>query len=153
MLSWFVDIALQPRRPLVLFPNLTPALSQSSSNSHAIISFADPYHLTPLKSYRLKNIGGWGCIPSTFGRSDLRTFRCVSGLSPFFSNSCALFCTSPKLNSFVFNRFRTLCRKPPGVGVGGLLAESKTANEPTQNAGARRVHWGSARGSNWCRFP
>jgi len=38
-------------------------------------------------------------------------------LSPFFSNSCALFCTHEKLNHFVFSQFRTLCQKPPRVGV------------------------------------
>src|SRR6266849_4149930 len=35
--------------------------------------------------------------------------------SPFFSYSCALFCTHKKLNSFPFKRFRTLCQKTPGV--------------------------------------
>src|SRR5216683_3551020 len=30
--------------------------------------------------------------------------------------SFAFFCTRAKLNSLVFNRFRTLCEKPPGVG-------------------------------------
>src|SRR6266851_8810584 len=37
-------------------------------------------------------------------------------LSPFFSHSSTLFCTQQKLNSFVFNRFRTLCEKHPGWG-------------------------------------
>ena len=37
-------------------------------------------------------------------------------LSPLLSNSCALFCTHQNLNPFVFNRFRTLCQKPPWVG-------------------------------------
>src|SRR6266478_2992961 len=36
-------------------------------------------------------------------------------LSPFLSHSCALFCTQQNLNSIVFNRFRTLCPKHPGV--------------------------------------
>ena len=36
--------------------------------------------------------------------------------SSFLSNACALFCTRQKLNPFIFNRFRTLCQKPPGVG-------------------------------------
>ncbi len=40
-----------------------------------------------------------------------------SDLSAFFSYSCELFCPSAKLNSFVFNPFRTLLRKHPGVGV------------------------------------
>ena len=56
----------------------------------------------------------WGGVPPR--RSDLHTFPRVSDLSPFFSHSCALFCTQQKLNPFIFNRFRTLCRKLPGVG-------------------------------------
>src|SRR6266852_1332616 len=36
--------------------------------------------------------------------------------SSLFSNSCGLFCTRQKLNSLVFERFRTLCAKHPGWG-------------------------------------
>jgi hypothetical protein len=32
------------------------------------------------------------------------------------AHSFALFCTRAKLNPFLFNRFRTLCQKHPGVG-------------------------------------
>jgi len=46
-------------------------------------------------------------------------------LSPFFSHSCALFCTHAKLNSFIFKRFRTLCTKHPGVGERGCRGISK----------------------------
>src|SRR5260370_15351991 len=35
-----------------------------------------------------------------------------------FSAPCALFCAHEKLNPFLFKRFRTLCKKPPGVGWG-----------------------------------
>jgi hypothetical protein len=38
-------------------------------------------------------------------------------LSPFLSDSCALFCTCQNLNSFAFKRLLTLCQKPPGWGV------------------------------------
>src|SRR6266702_8224430 len=58
----------------------------------------------------------WGvCTPL-----HVQAFQCfdVSDLSPLFSLCCALFCTLQKHNSFLFNRFRTLCQKPPGVGVG-----------------------------------
>ncbi len=34
--------------------------------------------------------------------------------TPFFSHSCALFCTHQNHNSFVFKRFRTLYQKHPG---------------------------------------
>src|SRR5712664_1583412 len=85
-----------------------------------------PYPLSPLVSctymepilqpscFQVHAWNGGGVPPR---RSDLHTFPRVSDLSPFFSNSCALFCTQQKLNPFIFNRFRTLCRKPPGVGV------------------------------------
>ena len=36
--------------------------------------------------------------------------------SSFFSDSCALFCISQKLNPFLFKQFRTLLQKHPGVG-------------------------------------
>src|SRR5712692_10799970 len=49
----------------------------------------------------------------TFLRRILFLFTFLRTLLHIF----ALFCTYPKLNSFVFNRFRTLCQKPPGVGA------------------------------------
>src|SRR6266851_6577030 len=49
----------------------------------------------------------------TLGLPHPQAFQRFLQLSPFFSNSCALFCTHQKLNSFVFKRFRTLCQKPP----------------------------------------
>jgi hypothetical protein len=57
----------------------------------------------------------WVITPnvSTFKRSTLPT---AFYLSPFLSDSCALFCTCQNLNSFAFKRLRTLCQKPPGVG-------------------------------------
>jgi hypothetical protein len=48
-----------------------------------------------------------------------------SDLSSFLSHSCALFCNNKKLNPFPFNRFRTLCRKPPGVGGGEQIANAE----------------------------
>src|SRR6266436_4404986 len=65
-----------------------------------------------------------GCTPSLLssklGSSDLRTVQRVSELFPVFSNSCALFCTHARLNPFIFKRFRTLCKKPPGWGEGSM---------------------------------
>ena len=49
----------------------------------------------------------------------------LRGLTSVFSYSCGLFCTRQKLNSLVFNRFRTLCAKHPGVGGGGPLSTSR----------------------------
>ena len=50
---------------------------------------------------------------ATFKPSNVPTFF---DLSSVLSISCALFCTTQILNPFLFNRFRTLCQKPPGVG-------------------------------------
>src|SRR5260370_29316718 len=78
------------------------------------------------------------CTPpsSTFGRSNpqieaqlqlwsgdpdpVGTFRRVPIYPLCFhilAHSSALFCTQQKLNSFHFKRFRTLCQKPPALGV------------------------------------
>jgi hypothetical protein len=54
--------------------------------------------------------------PSTLRLSDILKSKQCFDLSPFHSSSCALFCTQENPNSFPFNRFRTLCEKPPGVG-------------------------------------
>jgi hypothetical protein len=52
----------------------------------------------------------------------------------YTSDSCALFCTHQKLNSFVFNRFRILSQKHPGV-------DGTTTLIPRRNSvrGGRRV--------------
>src|SRR5260370_8478777 len=58
---------------------------------------------------------------------NLQTFQRVSKLSPFFSHSCALFCTYQRLNLFSFKRFRTPCTKPLGVGGCFLLTSGSSA--------------------------
>src|SRR5260370_9862686 len=56
-------------------------------------------------------------IPSARNAPTFKTFNVptVFYLSPFFSHSCALFCTLQQLNSFVVWLLRTLCKKPPGA--------------------------------------
>jgi hypothetical protein len=77
-------------------------------------------------SFILKTIhfdgGVWGTLPisnvSTFKRSNDSSIYPLSFHT--LAHSFALFCTPQKLNSFIFNRFRTLRQKtqPPGVGKG-----------------------------------
>ena len=107
---------------------LVTLISRLSPKSLPHNLFADPHPLNPIASIFYKKGGGRGLpdvqieAPPALWSGDphrVGTFQCVSELSPFFSNHCALFCTREKLNSFVFKRFRTLCKKPPGVGVGG----------------------------------
>ncbi len=113
----------------------TPFSRPFFSNTSALFHF--PYPATPLFATLTKTAG---CIPTIpileLATRPLRSLRLhvtcfialsfnlqpsnvptIFHLSTFFSHSCALFCTHKKLNSFVFKRFRTLCQKPPGVGV------------------------------------
>jgi hypothetical protein len=55
------------------------------------------------------------------GRNGPLITLCSTQVLPFhiLAHSFALFCTHTKLNPFLFKRFRTLCKKTPGVGVGG----------------------------------
>src|SRR6266404_434001 len=67
--------------------------------------------LSPLDATLTKNTGEDG---RSRPRRNVSTR--VSDLSSFLSHYCALFCSHPELNSFVFRRFRTLWQKHPGWG-------------------------------------
>jgi hypothetical protein len=71
--------------------------------------------------------GAWS--GPAFKRPTSQTVFC---LSPFFSHSCVLFCTLQKLNSFIFRRLRTLCKKSPGWGAPAALTSQgpELANRP-----------------------
>src|SRR6266436_5982186 len=47
----------------------------------------------------------------------------------------ALFCTRQRLNSFVFNRFRTLCQEQPGVGYACRVFKPLRVFHVARNAG------------------
>ena len=107
------SISLRPVFPYFLFSNSFPChRSENSPVSLAIATLPRP----PGGGYSQHS----NLQHSTFDeerQSPDWQLPSPSGLSPFFSYSCALFCTQRKLNSFVFNRFRTLWQKQPGVGV------------------------------------
>src|SRR6266704_814500 len=84
---------------------------------------------TPLGSFRfsiqpacpafpVRAAKGTPNTPSSLAQSPTPSPTPYFDLSPLFSQPCALFCTHQKLNPLVFNRFRTLCEKPPGGGGG-----------------------------------
>src|SRR5713101_291214 len=89
------------------------------SNSHGIISFADPHHLNSVASYRYKNIGPTRLRRLAAPASSLAVaiksffFKLLRTLLQFLTFSC----TPAKLKSFSFSQFRTLCKKHRGVGV------------------------------------
>jgi len=63
----------------------------------------------------IDRMGVGGTVPSTL---HMPAFKPSITLSLFFSYSCALFCTTKKLNPFLFKQFLTLYPKTPGVGEG-----------------------------------
>ena len=65
---------------------------------------------------KLHRIGG-AKIPTRSGRSNVQRVRIYLVSFHTLAHSFALFCVWQKLNSFIFNLFRTLCPKTPGVGV------------------------------------
>jgi hypothetical protein len=83
-------------------------------------SYATFASRTILRDENCRGVGVF--FPFWFTQSDLREGNLPLHSSPFFSNSCALFCTHEKLKSFTFKGFRTLCEKPPGVGEVRLRA-------------------------------
>jgi len=99
--------------PVPVFAEMDPRQVFPSSNLSAVhlphyppksfpfMIFADPHPLNPVASIFYKNIGGRGTL-----RRTPPIFHSLSPipyeLSPFFSNSCALFSTCEKLNPFYF---------------------------------------------------
>jgi hypothetical protein len=131
--------AIHPFRAASFAPTITSYPSVSLSPIFRTL-FQVPYPASPLFATLTKTPGVWGYsshfetvhASSTFKYSDWQMFLRVSELSPFFSDSCALFCTLQKINSFVFKRFRTLSQKPPGVGVPQTFQRStfKLSDDP-----------------------
>jgi tetratricopeptide (TPR) repeat protein len=75
-------------------------------------------NLSPLSTTLTKKVGGSPTL--THRRISPACSPLVTRHSPLsfvFSHSSALFCTSQKAISHIFNRFRTLCAKHPGWGV------------------------------------
>ncbi len=115
--------------------------------SHALCSHFDSRHPTLLFSYNYKlqisqlhSFDGLpcngGCTPSSQSRSPIPHSL---PLFPFFSYSCALFCTHQNHNSFVFKRFRTLCANTRGWGRGADSFPREIIGYPKETGGGR---WG-----------
>lgn len=107
----------------------------------SLISTLDSYSGIPIPSGLLTSFSS--NIP-TFKPANLPMFFDLSPLLPVI---CALFCTQQNLNSFVFNRFRTLCQKPPGVGHPRFFQRGKneTANRQSRRSNhllhLSHCHW------------
>jgi hypothetical protein len=140
MLPFRVFVATHPRRPPRLgFIGEVPTPSESDSSlgiapiPHPRFPKSFPCHtsenspVSPAIATDPKTPFSKSCVCHTSEtplgnysqRFNLQTFNVANGfyLSPFLSDSYALFCTCQNLNSFAFKRLRTLCQKPPGWGV------------------------------------
>ena len=100
--------------------------------------FQVSYPVSPLFAAFTKTAGVWGYssyfgtvhASSTFKHSEVRTFQRVPVYPLSFQilvHSFALSCTHQTRDLFVFSYFRTLCQKPPGVGVLQRSNRSSTA--------------------------
>src|SRR5712692_11895587 len=113
----FAMLLLTPLFPL---PHLSPLLPYSYGHSYTRATHQ------PLCNQSLTHSSyrDGGCTPHWLSPRDrdpyslpathlkLSLFKLLRTLLRFF----AFFCTCQKLNSFLFNRFCTLCEKPPGAG-------------------------------------
>ncbi len=118
--------------PCPLFSNSFPChTSKNSPVSPVIATLPKPAFITPVfATHPSPPPGGAYSQRSSIQPLSVPT---LFDLSPFFSHSCALFCTYQKLNPFVFKRFRTPCKKPPGGRNHAVLDNS--AQDPQDNFG------------------
>ena len=83
---------------------------------------------TPLLAMRLAT-----AIPSSLSTNPyLLYFQTLA-------HSSALFCSRQKLNFFIFNLFRTLCQKHPGVGYVPLSPPQQPARSQRSTPGAATI--------------
>src|SRR6266478_4751640 len=103
-----------------MLPFRVVATHQSRSSQPALISFPPCSHAT------LFIVTGGVLPPSCLPSSEVQTcgrfnvFPSYSLCFQILAHSFALFCTHARLNPFIFKRFRTLCKKPPGWGEGSM---------------------------------
>ncbi len=138
-------IRLSPS-PAVPSPSRLPVRPPLSSNSHGIISFADPHPLNSFVSYRYKNAGGEGLRPF-----HVQTFQGVSTYPLLFqilAHSFALFCAflhSNKTQLFSFqafpHSFPKTCRYPhtPYEWINDAYSSLPSAGEDSRSQSPLRL--------------
>jgi hypothetical protein len=101
-----------PLRTIVLSP-LTATLMDPLANvaNKRLAALAKPFSCNNYKKRRV-GVPPFRTRHSSFITRHRSQVLCFQTLA----HSFALFCISGKLNPFLFNRFRTLCPKTPGVG-------------------------------------
>src|SRR5260370_1885451 len=94
-------------------PPLTPLAATLMDRHASVANKRLTTGLSPLNATLTKN-RGVGAHP--LRNQPLATRRSRMDSSPFFSDSCALFCTHQKPNPFIFKRFPTLAKNHLGGG-------------------------------------
>jgi hypothetical protein len=116
LLFRIINAPITPLKSALTSPSqLTENTATLSPAESALTRFS---RVTPLECALPKNMGG-GAYSFQFrtGHSPLPTRHATQVLSfHVLAHSFALFCTQAKLNSFIFNRFHTLCEKHVGWG-------------------------------------
>src|SRR5260370_6148142 len=126
-----------------------PALISFPPCSHASLFFQRITYLPPQRAllnplfinhFRTLFIVTGGVLPpSCLPSSEVQTCGRFNVFPSYFlcfqilAHSLALFCTHARLNPFIFKRFRTLCKKPPG-GEGSMGWSPKNEMTWTENA-------------------
>jgi len=112
--------ALPLSTPLFPLLHLSPLLPYSYGHSYTTATHQPLCNQSLTHSFYLDG----GCTPCWFSPRDRDPYSIPTTHLKFFLFTLlrtllhifAFFCTHQKLNSLVFNRFRTLCEKPPGMG-------------------------------------
>src|SRR5216683_1983878 len=106
--------------PVIPLPHLSPLLPYSYGHSYTTATHQPLCNQSLTHSFYLDG----GCTPRWLSLRDRDPYSIPTTHLKFFLFTLlrtllhifAFFCTHQKLNSLVFNRFRTLCEKPPGMG-------------------------------------
>ena len=167
MLFFPVSTNLHPRQspdssptPLPV-PKLVPSAAEGSSNSHGIISFADPHHLNPIESYRSKKDGGGRGVPPhstpiwpkllSIIPCPLNHLQNAPRATPLFSNRSIFMGGGVPPPSFT-NLRRSSCSGRPVHSQLSVSTPVSRPQAPGTNSGSAHVTLLSKLSTGTCRF-
>src|SRR5882762_9280270 len=138
MVSFHVFAKPHSRRSFDFFSRPTTIPRPPSPNSPGIISFTDPHPLTPVVSYRYKNIGGGTFLALQTFNLELLTFDLLHS-SPLFSLFYTLFSATGLPQPFVYQSLPHSFHRDGGCGVPPVVS-TRQKGEPSRLAVLRPSH-------------
>src|SRR5712671_4114258 len=146
--------ALPLSTPLFPLLHLSPLLPYSYGHSYTTATHQPLCNQSLTHSFYLDG----GCTPCWFSPRDRDPYSVPTTHLKFFLftflrtllHIFAFFCTHQKLNSLVFNRFRTLCTKHGGWGKGCNGVEFEIGKWKVERLEASRSRW-EGMGRTYCR--